>query len=498
MRTDNPTSGARALNRLRAYLSRARRVILAQPPLVRWSLAGAVMALGIATAYMAMPVATTYTAVYARLSPSDLNRLANELTAKQIRYRIPDGSDRLVVESAHYAEVQELLKKLDLQDHSLSDIRARIKNQASIFDNPGDRENRDNVAIAEQIETMIRGLDEIVSAFVIVNRPKPRLGYGSIPASNASVWVETVRDRPVSFKTVQSIAGYVTANVPEIKHDAVTLYDRKGRFYLNAKEPNVGQVNRIRAREEELGERIVEELSHIEGLQVTVQIVPGPQAPPQPAPAPPVVSRVEPEVGSSIVANQPIKLEPDPRPAPPPPVKPAPETETIRVWAKVPASYYRKHLKPTSGHKASLDDVQIFVNKTKKIIETAVAVVIPVAPGGEAPKVLTDTLPDIPANDEPLVPSNTSEPISTVPWWIPAGGAVAVAVVLSTAVGYRVVSQARRPSPHFVTSQERGTFKVDGASEPGPSERVRELIRLNPEAAASVLHRWTGQGGRVE
>jgi flagellar biosynthesis/type III secretory pathway M-ring protein FliF/YscJ len=40
---------------------------------------------------------------------------------------------------------------------------------------------------------------------------------------------------------------------------------------------------------------------------------------------------------------------------------------------------------------------------------------------------------------------------------------------------------------------------VDAASEttPGASERVRELIRHNPEAAASVLNRWIGQGGHA-
>jgi hypothetical protein len=47
----------------------------------------------------------------------------------------------------------------------------------------------------------------------------------------------------------------------------------------------------------------------------------------------------------------------------------------------------------------------------------------------------------------------------------------------------------------------RGRYKIDEPADagagPGPSEKVRELIRLNPEAAASVLHRWTGQGGTV-
>ena len=37
----------------------------------------------------------------------------------------------------------------------------------------------------------------------------------------------------------------------------------------------------------------------------------------------------------------------------------------------------------------------------------------------------------------------------------------------------------------------------DAGAGPGPSERVRELIRLNPEAAAGVLQRWIGQGGAL-
>ena len=46
---------------------------------------------------------------------------------------------------------------------------------------------------------------------------------------------------------------------------------------------------------------------------------------------------------------------------------------------------------------------------------------------------------------------------------------------------------------------DRGRYPIDTAPEPGhaPSERVRELVRFNPEAAAGVLQRWIGQGGHV-
>ena len=44
-----------------------------------------------------------------------------------------------------------------------------------------------------------------------------------------------------------------------------------------------------------------------------------------------------------------------------------------------------------------------------------------------------------------------------------------------------------------------GSPTIGTAPEAGhaPSERVRELVRFNPEAAAGVLQRWIGQGGHV-
>ncbi len=66
-------------------------------------------------------------------------------------------------------------------------------------------------------------------------------------------------------------------------------------------------------------------------------------------------------------------------------------------------------------------------------------------------------------------------------------------------VGVRLLA-SRRPEVRPAPASDRGLYARDEASEPGQSasERVRELIRLNPEAAASVLHRWIGQGGHLQ
>jgi flagellar M-ring protein FliF len=55
----------------------------------------------------------------------------------------------------------------------------------------------------------------------------------------------------------------------------------------------------------------------------------------------------------------------------------------------------------------------------------------------------------------------------------------------------------RRPARSPEPAVHARRYRVDSGDEPNSSERVRELVRRDPEAAASVLQRWTMQGGRV-
>ena len=74
-------------------------------------------------------------------------------------------------------------------------------------------------------------------------------------------------------------------------------------------------------------------------------------------------------------------------------------------------------------------------------------------------------------------------------------GTVGAIVSIVAAVG-SWIQVARRPVRLPEPTVKTRRYHIDSASEPGPSERVRELVRNNPEAAASVLQRWTRQGGR--
>jgi hypothetical protein len=133
----------------------------------------------------------------------------------------------------------------------------------------------------------------------------------------------------------------------------------------------------------------------------------------------------------------------------------------------------------------------LIAERTEKQIRTAVALVIPDA---ESWKVDVDMIWDETSLNRPLVlPASADARHRLLEWGI-AG--VALTVLILAAVG-SWIHVARRPARLPEPTVKTRHYHVDSASEPGPSERVRELIHRNPEAAASVLQRWMGQGGRA-
>ena len=214
----------------------------------------------------------------------------------------------------------------------------------------------------------------------------------------------------------------------------------------------------------------------------------------------------------TIGVNEPLgPLEPDrePVPQPLPAVSVAPGSQAIaantphngqagetpaergRVLIYVPRSFYHGVDLKTDEREPSRDDLRLMAERTEKQIRTAVALVIPDA---ESWKVDVDMIPDEMSLNRPLVlPASADSRHRLLEWGI-AG--VAVTVLILAAVG-SWIHVARRPARLPEPTVNTRRYHVDSASEPGPSERVRELIHRNPEAAASVLQRWMGQGGRA-
>ena len=261
------------------------------------------------------------------------------------------------------------------------------------------------------------------------------------------------------------------------------MADQTGHKYMAAGDVPLKEEVRKHSQEEEWSSRIAEGLRHIPGVGVSVTLesvaVPAPVV--EPAPAPPA---------EAVTANRGLEVTQEPRPVAAPPAPPVTETRA-NVWVRVPRSFYLMAAQAqTSSRHPSAEDMEAMKKTTARIIREAVDASIPKHLQGEVKEAIVQD--DLAASRTVLLPPESTDLTSFRPILVVAlGVGLAVIVSVATALRFAVKRPALRPSNAW-----RPGFVADEPN-PGPSERVRELIRLNPEAAAGVLQRWIGQGGAV-
>ncbi|WP_254053757.1 flagellar biosynthesis/type III secretory pathway lipoprotein [Singulisphaera sp. GP187] len=488
MRTESPPSVAPTVKRILSRLAVAQRSVWARGPVVRWVAVLGIVATIAGFGYFAAIPSPGKNLGEGRQYPSDaVTRITRALEAAHIPHSVEDR--RIGVATDRYEEATDVLSKLDINARSISEIRKDLL-VSRAWELPKDKDQRELRAKAEILEILIGELDGIVSASVDIYKTPTKTGGRPTTTTTAFVMLETKDSRKIGPKTVQSIKAFMVGNEPELKEDAVSVMDREGNRYLDPSKPSLDVISRTQAREEDLKQEILQQLDWINDVRVTVQMV----APPAPEPvvvAEPPRHSLEPSVG----VNQPLDTESPPAP----PTEPAPsanphtpvETEFARIWVRVPRSFYYRKALP-SRH-LSQEDLQALQGRTETTIKTAVGYVVPTGTF----ELMVDTIPDEVVIRDPMVAPAVPETRRIPSWWIPAGVGGGVAGLLLI-VGLRLLA-TRRPRRAVAAEPARIRFAVDAASEttPGASERVRELIRHNPEAAASVLNRWIGQGGHA-
>jgi type III secretory pathway lipoprotein EscJ len=543
MRSFNGLSPISALGRIYPWVEQVRRSALVQRRSIRWGLAAiavsTLLLLGYLRTASLSTVESSFLSSGRRFSPDDLIKVCRALDRKQIDYRI-DDQRRVVVTGEQFDSAAAVIAKLELGPRSLDELRDQAIS-SSVWESIHDKEIRENQRQEKIVESLINKLPGIVGSFVLINRPKERWGLHATAKPSTFVSLETEEDRQLPFRTIQSITRNLTGSVPGLAPEAITVVDRRGHVYLEAGNPALSALSDSRAREEQVSQEILEKLEWIKGVRVSVQL-PGataadpelstarplkdlhrsdhkpeptttktspPQAQPQPAPLPPAAA-----------INRPLTLDPEPAPAPPSPALDAPSAisttevgsmsspgsrasaETIatsrdgpieqgRVWVKVPRSYYL-NASNLPGHKEpSQEDLRRLVARTEEQIRTGIALIVPLS-GPGAWKTIIDMIPDEgPLNRPPIVSSPAESRRVALDWGIAAAmGAIAAALVTlgSWALSGRRPAGRLEPAPAGLRSH-RGTVATAG-----PSERVREFVRRNPESAVSVLERWTSQG----
>jgi hypothetical protein len=527
MRTIDRLSRNTALARIGALAARLARSVSAFHPAIRWGslvvFGVAFLAVGYWAAISLSTVGVRYLASGRRFSSEDLIKICRALDEHRITdFRLDDR--RVAVSADDFDEASTLLGKIDIGRHSIEEIRTQPGPMSLWGETTEERNQREQLKHERILEAMIGQQPGVVWSLVSIQLPRVSIGMRNPPKPSAFVYLETEGDRQLPFGTVQAITTILRGYVPDLNLHAIRAMDRRGHKYLDPSDPSLGDISRKRAREQELSEKILEKLDWIKGVRVLVQVTtphndastttgPGsgsaiaspPRAAEHAAPTEKTAAPSSPgsAEGAGPIVNQPADLDPEPAPARPDAPVPVstdsvaagaagePGHESGHVLVNVPRSFYYNALVNKANHAdPSAEELQVMAARTELGVKNIIGVVLPEQGMW---KVDVDTIPDeLPLVRPAVLPYPVESRKRALDWGIV--GAIGAAISILAAVG-SWVHIARRPARSPRTETNSSRFRADLASEPGPSERVRELVRRNPEAAASVLARWTVHGG---
>ena len=160
---------------------------------------------------------------------------------------------------------------------------------------------------------------------------------------------------------------------------------------------------------------------------------------------------------------------------------------------KVPRSYYYQVSMLPSRKEPSLEELQKLVGPDGRADQDGDRLVVPMS----GPAILEDDDRRDPRRGAAGSACRSCGRPSIRggwPWTGGSPGAMGAMAAVLVLAGSWVLGAAAGRRPAAVNRGLRDHRRV-AAAPPGPSERVREFVRRNPESAVSVLERWTSQGG---
>jgi type III secretory pathway lipoprotein EscJ len=470
-------AGRGGLDGLRAWLAGAR---------ARWVLVGlgALIAL-IAAAHQfgaGEPGSYEWLDGGARRSTTEAARVVAALRAAEIP--CVESNGRVGVPAARRADALAVLARGKLGPRSFDELQDEIAAGGSILETPADRARRERRGRERLAAEAIERLPGVVAASVVLtgvesgSRLHPRRTY------QATAFVEAEPGRDLPYATVRLIRTVLT-RIEDVAPEGVTVLDlRTGREYLVAGQPEVEARSAVRMREQELREAILDQLN-IEGARVLVRI----DAPAEVAPAPAPTAQTQ--------VNRPIGDVDDPG-APPTgaPAEP-PATGRATVLVRVPRSYYLRLFHDQHPNQSPTpEDLGPYVAGVDRSIRTLVALVVP--PREFEHELKIERIDDL-GPPRPVVAPSSGVADGRRPGlvvWLPVAGGVTLAVLVLAALGGGWLAGRRPVRGAELPARLRPPPEPTAApTAAGPGERVRELVRLDPGAAAGVLHRWIAMGG---
>ena len=485
MRQEASSPRSAALDRLRGAWDRGRRWLAGRGVPTRVALAAAGLAVIGGLGYLASGERAAGPAsapLYEgqRLSSDELAAIQKALRAEAIKCAVDPAAGRVVVRAEKMTAALAAIVKHKAEPATLDELN-RDDEPESPWTTPAEREHREVGRLQQTLKRQIEGSNpSILSAQVTIRRERARGTWNARWDVHAYVYLR-IEGRRLGPQAVDGIETFLLGAVPDLKPDAITVTDQGGRKYRFVGDGDLKRQAQMRSQEEEWADKIAEGLHHIPGVGVSVILES------VAAPVPPAAPLAEAPAAELAVSNHSLRVVDEPPPPLAPAEPPAPRTRA-NVWVRVPRSWYLLAAQSQApGRPPSPDDLREMKATTERLAQKAVEVSIPKDLRGE---VKVDTVQDdLAAGRTVSLPPDPAE--SAPAWLVPAvgGGVGLVAVGSLVATGLRLATKRQPGRPD--AAWRPGLADPLG---PGPAQRVRDLVRANPEAAAGVLQRWIGQG----
>jgi type III secretory pathway lipoprotein EscJ len=447
---------------------------MTQPAATRWGFLLSGSAVLATAVYFGLPSEpSSWDELYEarKLSRLEAERIVDTLAVQKVPYE-QDRQGRILVPSSRKAEARALLGKQHKTPRTIKDVLEDMAQAPSILESASERELRAHRLSEEVLERLIQENPGVDSATVMIRRDPARTRTPRSGHASALIILEAAGDGPVPHATLEAIKSLVPIREPDIPFEALTVQDTKGHIYLLAGNPDVGARSLARARVEDWEEKIRVRLKEIDGIRVWVTLDSPPSETSLPPGSPP----------PAVAVNAPLAE-----------VATAEVCQTLplgraMVLVQVPISYYVERYRTLTkvNREPSPEDLQPYVEKAEEGIKLAVKNAVPASELGE----IKISRIDVPGALRPALPAAGKEPWRMPVWWMGVAAAASIVAAALTAVGGRWLV-SRRPATIAPRPHIRPPYSADA---PGPSERVRELVRRDPAAAAGVLHRWIGGG----
>ena len=212
-----------------------------------------------------------YGLLYSSLSDRDLTQVMDALQAADVRFKVDHGSGAIMVPASQIYDARLKLAAAGLPKSASTGFEVLEKDTGPFGSSQIAELARYQHALEEELAKSIGQLSNVRSARVHLAIPKPSVFARDKKDPSASVLVDLYPGRRLEEGQVAAIAHMVSASVPNLKMEDVTVVDQQGHLLSGAESPEqmlvaVQRFEYTRKLENTYAKRVEDILTPLVGL----------------------------------------------------------------------------------------------------------------------------------------------------------------------------------------------------------------------------------------